>query len=129
MIIHPFKWNTLSAEELTQVRTEAIDEVFNMKQKALDLQEMSKMEQMKHYAKELALDIYMKSYAYLFDYNEYLKYSYKWVIYNDIKDRQATIPRPNNWLSSAVRTMPIEKATQPEREDADDRECKYPDED
>ena len=121
MFLHQFKWQKLTPEELCQVRMEAMDEVFNLKQLEIDLQNFSKLEQLKHYTKELAIDLYMKSYAYLFDYTEYLKYTYKWIIFNDIKNKKAVVPRPNNWFSSAMRSTPIEKANLME----DEEEKKY----
>ena len=93
----------LTTNEIKQIREQALDDVFDLRRKELDYQEMTAFEQYKADAKELFYSVYMNTFVYMFFYKEYLKYTFRNKIYNEVKNVKCIYPRPSNFISSEFR--------------------------
>ena len=134
--------NDLTINEMKQIREQALDDVFDMKRKDLDYQKMTTFEQYKTNAKQWINSMYMNTFMYVFFYKEYLKYTFRNKIYNEVKNVKSIYPRPSNFISSEFRqntraddehqSQPRSGKTEGQRGRCDptgyDEEKKYPDE-
>ena len=112
----------IDAETLKQIRINALDEMFELKRKQLNLEEMNTYEKIKTYMKSYAYEIYIRTYGYFFKHEEYLEHIYKWQLYWELKNAKAVIPKPNNFISSQYKQNIVR------HDEYEEEEKKYPNE-
>ena len=110
----------IGEDELKQIRINALDEMWNLKKNALDMESKSFLEKTMVYLKAFSYEFYIRTYGYYFRYPEYLEHAYKWRLYRELKSRKVIIPKPDNYVPRE-KTYPIDNTSETKRDEDDEK--------
>ena len=116
----------IGEEELKQIRINALDEMWNLKKQALDMESKSFWEKTMVYVKAFSYEIYIRTFGFYFRYPEYIQHEYKWRLYREMKSRKVRIPQPQNYIPRE-KNYPIDNTVGQDEADEEKRDDeKYP---
>lgn len=115
----------ITEDQLKQIRINALDEMWDLKKKELDMQSKTFFEKTLVYIKAFSYELYIRTFGYYFKYPEYLEHAYKWKLYRELRTHKAVIPKPDNYVPRE-RTYPIDRTSETKQNEEKPDDEKYP---